>query len=92
VKRVADVFSALTPVCPSPRCGHAMVAYQHRLFVFGGCDRLPLLNGEWIYCDFSNAIWEFQPPPQGFNLLLLRSLMQESESSSSGRRATASFD
>ena len=47
---------------PKPRCGHTMVLYKGKLILFGGCDRLPLLNGEWVFCDFSNSIWEFTPP------------------------------
>lgn len=47
---------------PKPRCGHTMNLYKGNLIVFGGCNRLPLLNGEWIFCNFSNSIWEFTPP------------------------------
>jgi hypothetical protein len=91
-KTVGSVFSALTPHGPSPSCGHSMVLWGHRLYMFGGCNRLPLLNGEWVFCDFSNAVWCFTPPPPGFDLLTLRELLQESEPvpSESARVSSAS--
>jgi hypothetical protein len=78
-KTVADVFSALIPNCPSPRCGHVMALYSQSLFVFGGCNRLPLLNGDWVFCDFSNAVWQFKAPPLGFDLTRLREIIQEKD-------------
>ncbi|KAH0788576.1 Kelch motif family protein [Histomonas meleagridis] len=45
---------------PPPRCGHSMNLYKGKLIMFGGCDRLPLLNGEWVFCDFSHFIWAFE--------------------------------
>jgi hypothetical protein len=78
-KTIGSVFSALTSHCPSPRCGHSMMLWGHKLYMFGGCNRLPLLNGEWVFCDFSNSVWSFTPPPAGFDLLTLRELLQESE-------------
>ena len=61
------IISSPLANCPSPRCGHTMVPYNGNLIIFGGCDRLPLLNGEWVFCDFSNSINTFQspPPPDG---------------------------
>jgi hypothetical protein len=78
-KTVTDVFSALIANCPSPRCGHVMALYNDNLFVFGGCNRLPLLNGDWVFCDFSNAVWQFKTPPAGFDLTRLREMFQERE-------------
>lgn len=58
-----SIVSSPFSKCPPPRCGHTMVLYNSDLIVFGGCDRLPLLNGEWVFCDFSNSINTFQSPP-----------------------------
>ncbi|OHT15089.1 Kelch motif family protein [Tritrichomonas foetus] len=62
--------------CPSPRCGHTMVLAGNNLVVFGGCDRLPLLNGEWVFCDFSNTINIFQPPPPDVDVSQIRDLIK----------------
>lgn len=66
------IISSPLVECPSPRCGHTMVLYDGKLIVFGGCDRLPLLNGEWVFCDFSNSINRFKPPPPDVQISQVR--------------------
>ena len=70
------VINSILMRCPSPRCGHTMNLYDDKLVVFGGCDRLPLLNGEWVFCDFSNTINIFNPPPPDIELSRLREIIQ----------------
>ena len=47
---------------PNPKCGHVSILYNKQLYIFGGCNRLPLLNGEWVFCDFSSRLWKLNPP------------------------------
>lgn len=74
-RQVGTLFAPLITEGPGPRCGHSMVMYQGRIVVFGGCDRLPLLDGEWVFCDFSNTVWEFVPPPPGTEVGKLREIV-----------------
>jgi N-acetylneuraminic acid mutarotase len=65
---IATLFAPLVKDGPSPRCGHSMEFWDNTLIVFGGCNRLPLLTGEWVFCDFSNAVWRFLCPPAGVDV------------------------
>lgn len=56
---------------PPPKCGHSADLWNGKLVIFGGCDRLPVLTGEWIFCDFTNSIW-ILTPPNGSNLGTLK--------------------
>lgn len=56
---VTHLNSSLLSPSPAPRCESASIIFNHKFYVYGGCDRLPLLNGKWIFCDFSNSLWVF---------------------------------
>lgn len=71
------LYSPLITPYPTPRCGHTSVLYNGHLMVFGGCDRLPLLDGRWVYCDFSNTIWEFVPPKPEDDVTKLRFMISQ---------------
>lgn len=61
-ERGCIIYPGNTKNAPSPLCGHSAVYYNGKLLVFGGSDRLPLLNGQWVFCDFSSTLWTFTPP------------------------------
>jgi len=62
LKSYGTLYSELCDPGPTPKCGHTAVLHEGCLYIFGGCDRLPLLNGEWVFCDFSVELWKFLPP------------------------------
>jgi hypothetical protein len=67
-QKLVTLYPPLVEDGPSPRCGHSMVPWGKDLILFGGCNRLPLLTGEWVFCDFSSAVWNFTAPSDGFGL------------------------
>lgn len=77
-KKAGYVYSALKN-CPSPRCGHTMLLYKGDLIVFGGCDRLPLLNGEWVLCDFYNSVAKFTPPNANVDVSTLSGIVRSDQ-------------
>ena len=52
--------SSFSKEYPYSRCGHSASIWRDKIIMFGGCDRLPLLDGRWTFCDFSNSIWFLQ--------------------------------
>ena len=45
---------------PESICGHTAVYFDGTLTVFGGCDRLPLLDGKWVFCGVTSNLWQFK--------------------------------
>lgn len=60
------VPSMMNHVGPAPLCGHTAVDINNQVIIFGGCDRLPLLDGRWIFYGFNSELWRFTPPNEEF--------------------------
>lgn len=70
----AEIDSNAVLRAPVTQYGHTMALRENgpgaakSVVVFGGCDKLPILTGEEVFCNFSNSVWEFVPPPQGADI------------------------
>ena len=62
-KRWCSIYPSMTNgISPAPLCGHTAVYYNDGITIFGGCDRLPLLDGRWVFYGFTSDMWKFTPP------------------------------
>ena len=70
-KNYTPIYPSMTNrISPEPLCGHTAVEYNGKILIFGGCDRLPLLDGRWVFYGFTSDMWQFTPPTmQEFEIL-----------------------
>ncbi|EAY10833.1 Kelch motif family protein [Trichomonas vaginalis G3] len=67
-KSVSIVPSMMNGAGPGPLCGHTAVEVNNQIIIFGGCDRLPLLDGRWVFYGFNSELWKFTTPSEDFFL------------------------